>query len=421
MTARCVNGWTGGQYSVFRFALGVYLLVQLAGLVAAASGMAGHADALAGSCESALSASLREPSLCWNSRAGIVALLLAGIGSSALLALGLRDRFAGLALVCLGAALFATSPLRSTSSLLLIGLILLAHAFVPRRPYGSWDARGRVDPAGSWRMPTRVHAAAWIALAIHYAYRGAIALGDPAWIDGSALSHALSDSLTTRSWLAQLVAQLPSGLLALATWSALSLEIAFAPLAISRKLRPWLWLVLLCGQLCWLALGDFAGASAGLVMLHWLAFDPGWVKGAAEQRPATVFYDGDCGLCHRFVRFALAEDSDGKRFRFAPRESRAFAALRETSDRAGSLGTVDSIVLSLPNGRWLVRAAAVLEIGKRLGGTWRVAAVAAHVVPLCVLDACYAGIAKIRYRIFARPREVCPVLPAHLRERFDLD
>jgi predicted DCC family thiol-disulfide oxidoreductase YuxK len=78
-------------------------------------------------------------------------------------------------------------------------------------------------------------------------------------------------------------------------------------------------------------------------------------------------------------------------------------------------------VLSLPNGDLLVRAAATLEIGKRLGGIWRVAATATSVVPLRVLDAAYDGIAKIRHRIFATPAEACPILPAQLRDRFDDD
>jgi predicted DCC family thiol-disulfide oxidoreductase YuxK len=165
---------------------------------------------------------------------------------------------------------------------------------------------------------------------------------------------------------------------------------------------------------------DFADLSAGMVMLHFFAFDPAWVK-SKEERTATIFYDGGCGLCHRFVRFALAEDREGKCFRFAPLESEAFAALREASTRPEILDDIDSLVLSLPDGSLLVRAAAVLEIGKRLGGIWRVAAAVAGVLPLRALDAGYDGIARIRHRIFATPTDACPILPAHLRDRFDHD
>lgn len=140
-----------------------------------------------------------------------------------------------------------------------------------------------------------------------------------------------------------------------------------------------------------------------------------------DRSRATIFYDGGCGLCHRYVRFALAKDPDGKCFRFAPLEGEVFAALRKASTRSEILDDIDSIVLSLPDGNLLVRAAAVLEIGKILGGVWRAAAVAASVIPIRILDAGYDGIARIRHRIFATPPDACPTIPAHLRDRFDLD
>jgi predicted DCC family thiol-disulfide oxidoreductase YuxK len=85
------------------------------------------------------------------------------------------------------------------------------------------------------------------------------------------------------------------------------------------------------------------------------------------------------------------------------------------------LDDIDSLVLSLPDGSLLVRAAAVLEIGKILGGVWRAVAVAASVIPLRLLDAGYDGIARIRHRIFATPPDACPILSTQLRDRFDLD
>jgi predicted DCC family thiol-disulfide oxidoreductase YuxK len=268
-------------------------------------------------------------------------------------------------------------------------------------------------------MPARIHTATWIVLAIGYAYSGATKLGNPSWIDGSALLQALSDSLSGRTLLGELVLLLPPSLISLTTWSVLALEISFVPLAILRRARPWLWLALLGMQLFLITLGHFADSSAGMLMLHFLAFDPAWVKGN-ERCAATIFYDGGCGLCHRFVRFALAEDREGRDFRFAPLEGNVFAAIRNESDRAETLDQIDSIVLSLSDGSLFVRAAAMLRIGERLGGLWRVAAITAGVLPLRWLDAGYDGIAKIRHRLFAAPPDVCPALPPHLRARFDL-
>jgi predicted DCC family thiol-disulfide oxidoreductase YuxK len=268
-------------------------------------------------------------------------------------------------------------------------------------------------------MPARIHTATWIVLAIGYAYSGTTKLGNPSWVDGSALFQALSDPLAGRTLLGELVLSLPPPLISLATWSVLALEISFAPLAILRKVRPWLWLTLFGVQLSLMTLGHFADFSAGMLMLHFFAFDPAWVKGKGGCA-ATIFYDGGCGLCHRFVRFALAEDREGKYFRFAPLEGNAFAAVRNESAQAETLGQIDSIVLSLSDGNLFVRAAAMLGIGERLGGLWRVAAVAAGVLPLRWLDAGYDGIAKVRHRLFAAPTDACPILPPHLRARFDL-
>ncbi len=144
-----------------------------------------------------------------------------------------------------------------------------------------------------------------------------------------------------------------------------------------------------------------------------------WVK-SKEECAATIFYDGGCGLCHRFVRFALAEDREGKYFRFAPLEGNAFAAVRNESAGAEALDQIDSIVLSLSDGNLFVRASAMLGIGERLGGLWRVAAMSASKLPLRWLDAGYDGIAKVRHRLFAAPPDACPLLPPHLRARFDL-
>jgi predicted DCC family thiol-disulfide oxidoreductase YuxK len=42
------------------------------------------------------------------------------------------------------------------------------------------------------------------------------------------------------------------------------------------------------------------------------------------------------------------------------------------------------------------------------------------VVPRPVRDAVYDFVARVRFRIFGRRDEVCPVMPPELRARFDL-
>jgi len=417
----CPNGWTGGQYSAARFTLGIYLLVHFGCLVASAFEMPFDGDVLGNASESALYPYFPNLLLFLGSSTGSIALLLVATGLSALFALGVRDRLVGLALLYLVACFSEAGSPISNAGMPFIAWILLAHTFIPRRPYGSWDARERVDPNAGWRMTGWIHTATWIVLAISYAYRGFDKFGNHAWIDGSALLQALSDPVAEQTLLGEFALLFPSLLLSLATWSVLALEFCFAPLAMVRKFRPWLWLALLVVQVFSMALGGFADFNAGLLMLHLFAFDPAWVRSKEDGSTAMIFYDGGCGLCHRFVRFAIAEDSEGAHFRFAPLEGAAFAALRESSKQSETLDDIDSIVLSLPDGSLLVRAGAVLEIGKRMGGLWRVATAAVGLFPMRVLDVGYDGIARIRRRIFAKPPDACPVLPDPLRERFDLD
>jgi len=421
LTANHSNGWTGGQYSVFRCVLGGYLLIHFLHLVPWGAEVFSNVGMLAEASASPLYPIFPNLLFLWDSPAVVITVLVAGAVLAAAFALGKRDRIAALALWYVWACLFTRNPLISNPGLPFVGWILIAHTFVPSRPYGSWDARGRVDPDGGWRLSASIHTAAWVVMAIGYSYSGLTKLASPSWLDGSALVHVLSNPLARPTVLREALLGLPHAVTAIATWSALGLEIAFAPLAIFRRLRPWLWLAMLGMHLSLMTLIDFADLSAGMVMLQFFCFDPAWVKGDESARRAMIFYDGGCGLCHRFVRFALAEDRDGKRFRFAPLAGGAFAAVRNASARPEMLDDIDSIVLSLPDGRLLVRAAAVLEIGKRLGGIWRVLAVAARVFPLRLLDAGYDGIARIRQRIFAAPSAACPIVPTQLRDRFDLD
>jgi predicted DCC family thiol-disulfide oxidoreductase YuxK len=131
---------------------------------------------------------------------------------------------------------------------------------------------------------------------------------------------------------------------------------------------------------------------------------------------SIVFYDGGCGLCHRAVRFAIAHDADGSRFRFASLDSEGFRRRVPAASRAG---LPDSIVALTPDGTLLVRSAAVMHVLERVGGGWRVVAQLLRLVPRGVRDAGYDAVARVRYRLFRRPIEACPVTPPELRARFE--
>jgi len=133
--------------------------------------------------------------------------------------------------------------------------------------------------------------------------------------------------------------------------------------------------------------------------------------------PERLFYDGSCALCHWAVRFVVARDARGDAFRFAPLASDAF---RRAAAASGQTDFPDSLVVETADGRLLTRSAAVVHVLRRLSLPWRMLGALARVVPQPWLDALYDLVARTRYRLFGRTEAACPVIPAHLRSRFDL-
>jgi predicted DCC family thiol-disulfide oxidoreductase YuxK len=131
--------------------------------------------------------------------------------------------------------------------------------------------------------------------------------------------------------------------------------------------------------------------------------------------PESVFYDGHCGLCHGLVRFVLARDHGGM-FRFAPLDGETFRRTVPTEVRAA---LPDSIVLVTAAGETLIRSAAVLHVLSRLGGAWPLIGKLLGIFPRGLRDFVYDGVAGVRHKLFARPADACPLVPAHLRDRFD--
>lgn len=136
----------------------------------------------------------------------------------------------------------------------------------------------------------------------------------------------------------------------------------------------------------------------------------------ATPTTEILFYDGHCGLCHRAVKFVLKHDRPGDAFRFAPLQGPTFQAQVPANRRAG---LPDSIVVLTQAGELLVRSDAFLHILGRLGGGWRRLAGLFSVIPRPARDRVYDFVARIRYRIFGKRDELCPIVPPDLRERFD--
>lgn len=129
-----------------------------------------------------------------------------------------------------------------------------------------------------------------------------------------------------------------------------------------------------------------------------------------------LFYDGHCALCHRTVKFILKHDRAGNLFRFAPLRGPTFASYVPAEKRAT---LPDSVIVLTNEGALLVRSDAILHVLRRLGGGWRTLATAVSLIPRPLRDAAYNLIARVRYRIFGKREDSCPVMAPDLRARFD--
>jgi predicted DCC family thiol-disulfide oxidoreductase YuxK len=231
------------------------------------------------------------------------------------------------------------------------------------------------------------------------------------------LARVLENPLARPGFIRSWILSFPVLPLCIATWGALVLELSFAPLAIFRRARPWIWCAMVALHLGLFVFVSFPDLTAGMIILHLFTFDPAWI---ARENPAAseeLFYDGHCGLCQHAVRFVIAEDAGGKAFRFAPLQGETFQRLVTPEQRRM---LPDSVVVKTADGRLLVRSEAFLHISRRLGGAWKVLAVVLSIVPRGLRDLVYDFVARIRFRVFGRREDLCPVMPPELRARFDL-
>jgi predicted DCC family thiol-disulfide oxidoreductase YuxK len=129
-----------------------------------------------------------------------------------------------------------------------------------------------------------------------------------------------------------------------------------------------------------------------------------------------LFYDGECGLCHRWVLFVLAREHGRELFRFAPLQGPTFARLVSEDERRA---LPDSIVLRTAEGALRVRSGAALDVLERIGGGWALLARVLRLVPQVLSDFAYDRVAAVRKRLFRRPSGVCPLVPPDLARRFD--
>lgn len=130
-----------------------------------------------------------------------------------------------------------------------------------------------------------------------------------------------------------------------------------------------------------------------------------------------LLYDGECGLCHRTVRFVLAHDRR-RAFRFASLQG---AVAKVELARLG-VGSVDASTVHVierfrgARPELHTRGRAGLAVAAALGPPWSILT-ALRILPRPWLDAGYDLVARHRHGLFGRT-ESCFVPSPGDRERF---
>ena len=298
------HAWTGGQYSLWRAALATVLCVRFVGLACAGRAMLSLLGA-------------REPM----STAVASACAAAATIACLLLAAGAWHRVAALALAA--AVVLVRDPVDSVAEPIILAALLVLVACTRPAPYLSLPAIGRADPSGSWILPDWVYACAWILLAAVLANDLWPVVSAGVWPDGAPESADVA-------------------------WRWLGWVAYLAPLALPRRATRLAWIAIVAVEIWLIARGASTTARASdVVLLAGATFDPGWIAPRDAHAVEFVYYDGHCGLCHRFVRFLLAEDRRGRAFRFAPLDSESLRR-RIAPDARATLP--DSVVVCTHDG-----------------------------------------------------------------------
>jgi predicted DCC family thiol-disulfide oxidoreductase YuxK len=406
------NGWTNGQYAIYRVIFGLYLLQHFLGLLPWGGELFSSGGVLPNGSFSPLIHLFPNIFAFWDAPLFVESCLGIGAVLSLFFIFAKFDRMAAVLIWYLLACLYGRNPLIGNPSLPFIGWLLLAHTLMPLQ------SRGRAIEneygMGAAKPPADIYVAAWILMSLAYTYSGYTKLISPSWLDGSALSRVLSNPLARDTFLRTFLLGLPPWILKAATWSGLTLELSFSPLALFRRVRPLLWLAMICMHLGLLVLVNFSDLTAGMLILHFFTLDPAWIP-CPRAQGQTIFFDGTCGLCHGFVRFVLKEDWSAQPFSFSPLQGES---LRSALPEQVRVNLPDSVVVIDNKKSILVRSSAVIYVMKRLGGLWFIVAIFLTLVPRRLRDLSYIAVASLRKKIFGGSEGICPIVRDPWRARF---
>ena len=363
-------GWTGGQYSLLRFLLGLFLaILLLKTLVLGLSNTRAIGTPLDGLMPEELNL------LYWHDSYSAHFLIFAFlIFFSLSFALGCKEK---LIVPFLLWGLFCTAgyylPLGAVE-LDALSFIFIVHIFTPSDPWGSW---GKLLSGANlnWRLPKNCWILARCGLAFMFV---------------SDLLASVPEDPASSTYLLDSIVHF--------------FELIFI---LSHFLPRYLWLGSIFGLL-----SALLGFGVPVWFLALLTFEPARIS-AKLRSPITIFYDGPCGLCQRWVNFCLSEDTKRTQIHFSPIQGETFTKNIKSDDTA-----IDSIIVRDNSGNVFFRSEAVVQILYSLNGIWPALGSVLKLLPKGLANFVYKYVALNRYRIFQSQTNYCPVVPKELSTMF---
>jgi hypothetical protein len=268
-----LNNITLKGFAWFRSIFGLYLLVHFVPLIPWAGEVWGNSG-LVPDARVNLTYGVLPDVLSHFSDLQIQVLIIAMTFLSAVLASGYWRPISALLLWMGWVLLFNRNNFIANPSLPFIGWLLLVCAVVPSGEKRWFEKSAQSD----WTFPRLLFIASWVIMAASYSISGFDKLNAPSWRDGTALLHLLENPLARPSGLRDIMLTAPTWLLSVMTYTVLSIELCFLPLALYRRTRKWIWIAMVFTHVSILVFVDFADLTMGMLMIHVFTFDPTWWK-----------------------------------------------------------------------------------------------------------------------------------------------
>ncbi len=125
----------------------------------------------------------------------------------------------------------------------------------------------------------------------------------------------------------------------------------------------------------------------------------------------TVFYDGNCALCHGLVKFALPRDKKNLIY-FAPIQGETY-----TNKFGKFIGEPQTVIVQTPTEKLLDRSDAILFIMTNLDGIYHPLAKLLGILPKSLRDFVYNTVSRTRLKLFGKSESLCPIIPQDVRSK----